>query len=90
MEYKNIQRQKIINKPYIGLRRYMILCLMVSFYTNIFAQQEPAWDNTAKSKWGKEFVEVNIPSTADGTQQKAFMYTSKSKTPQPLIVSLHT
>ena len=56
----------------------------------LFAQKEPAWDNTSKRKWDPAFEKVEIPSTKDGEIQKAFMYKSTSKTPQPLIVSLHT
>ena len=56
----------------------------------LFAQKESAWDNTSKRKWDPAFEKVEIPSTKDGEIQKAFMYKSTSKTPQPLIVSLHT
>lgn len=82
--------KKIVNKKFTVFIVSLKLCFILGFFSNIFAQQEPAWDNTAKKKWDKAFVEINIPSSADGSQQKAFMYTSKSKTPQPLIVSLHT
>ncbi|NDW11483.1 SGNH/GDSL hydrolase family protein [Bacteroides sp. 214] len=68
----------------------LIFCLIIALCTTLFAQQEPTWDNTSKKKWSDAFVEVSITSSVDGTQQKAFMYSSKNRTPQPLIVSLHT
>ena len=54
------------------------------------AQKNPTWDNTEKSNWSTEFEEVDILSSADSSRQKAYLYRSKSDTPKPLIVSLHT
>ncbi|MCC8089671.1 MAG: GDSL-type esterase/lipase family protein [Rikenellaceae bacterium] len=71
-------------KKFIFLVSAILLCGLIS------AQNDPAWDDTAKSSWPKEFVEVNIPSSADGKIQRAYMYGSVSATPKPLIVSLHT
>ena len=48
------------------------------------------FDDTRHANWNSAFVEVEIPSSADTTMQKAFLYASKSATPKPLIVSLHT
>ena len=67
-----------------------ILFLCISSFASLFAQTEPAWDNTSKRQWDPAFEKVEIPSTKDGEVQKAFMYKSTSKTSQPLIVSLHT
>lgn len=65
-----------------------LLCTMPFFL--LFAQKDPAWDDTAKGNWSPEFERVEIPSSKDGVIQKAFMYRTTCNTPQPLIVSLHT
>ncbi|HKB44672.1 MAG TPA: hypothetical protein VKC90_09785, partial [Chitinophagaceae bacterium] len=41
-------------------------------------------------KWSPDFKLVEIRSQADGEIQKAYFYSSTSKDPQPLIVSLHS
>lgn len=66
------------------------LLTLICLTSNIFAQKVPAWDNTAQSTWGPGFELVAIPSSADGSIQSAYLHRSKSKTTQPLIVSLHT
>ncbi|WP_224996240.1 GDSL-type esterase/lipase family protein [Cesiribacter sp. SM1] len=63
---------------------HLLLC------SGLLAQQDPVWDNTENSHWKAPFEQVEIPSTADGHLQKAFMYRSGSTRPKPLIVSLHT
>jgi esterase/lipase len=42
------------------------------------------------NKWSNEFKIANITSSLDSTIQKSYYYRSKSKTPKPLVVSLHT
>ena len=57
----------------------------------LFAQtKEPIWDNTSKRYWSPEFEKIEIPSSKDGMLQKAYIYKTTRKKPQPLIVSLHT
>lgn len=41
-------------------------------------------------QWPKVVQTVEILSSTDGTVQKAILYSSRSETPKPLIVSLHT
>lgn len=41
-------------------------------------------------KWNREFKIFRIKSTLDNKIQKSYYYKSKSNSPQPLIVSLHT
>lgn len=53
-------------------------------------QKEPAWDQSAKSKWDVSFQQVQILSTADHSVQQAWYYQSAGPANQPLIVSLHT
>lgn len=48
------------------------------------------FDDTRPVKWNEAFNQVSITSSSDGKAQKAMVYISKSKTPKPLIVSLHT
>ena len=67
-----------------------ILFLCIGSFASLFAQTEPAWDNTSKRQWDPAFEKVEIPSTKDGEVQKAFKYKSTNETSQPLIVSLHT
>lgn len=65
-------------------------CLVLVMSCFALSAQEPTWDDTSKSKWGKGFTYVEIPSSIDGKVQKAYVYASKSKAKKPLIVSLHT
>lgn len=65
--------------------------LCVSCIVLVWAQtKEPIWDNTSKRYWNLEFEEIEIPSSKDGTMQKAYIYKTTRNKPQPLIVSLHT
>lgn len=54
------------------------------------AQKEAVWDNTAEGNWNNEIKHVQIISSADGAMQDAMFYKTTKKSPQPLIVSLHT
>ena len=74
-----------------NIKAIFTLPLLVIFFTPyLFAQKDPAWDNTAESQWNSRFQKVEIPSSVDGKIQHAYLYTSKSVTPKPLIISLHT
>lgn len=68
-----------------GVCAFCIFCVHL-----LVAQQDPTWDNTAKTAWSTAFQQVQIPSSADGTLQQAYFFKSTQKHPQPLIVSLHT
>ena len=57
---------------------------------SLFAQQDPEWDDTAKTNWPVLFEQIDIPSKKDGKIQKAVFYKSKSQSQRPLIISLHT
>ncbi len=77
--------------------RFFILCnlLIIPLLGNAQKQKSDTskvikFDDTRIIKWNKDFQEVDIKSSADGKIQKAFLYKSKSKKHQPLIVSLHT
>jgi pimeloyl-ACP methyl ester carboxylesterase len=48
------------------------------------------YDDTRKVKWDKDFSVIKIKSSKDTAIQLAYFYQSKSKTRQPLIISLHT
>ena len=54
------------------------------------AQNNPEWDDTKYKDWPSEFRVTDITSSIDNKIQKSFFYFSKSDTPKPLIVSLHT
>ena len=78
-----------INMKLLKLQLIIIL-LTIIFPFTIQAQEQNQWDDTKKSGWPEQFKEVNIPSTMDGSLQKAYFYRTTSDRPQPLIVSLHT
>jgi len=71
---------------------FLLLCFCIGSgcQINLYAQKDPTWDDTSNSKWKSVFQKVDIPSSSDGKIQKAYLYSSKSKTAKPLIVSLHT
>ncbi|MBD0725840.1 G-D-S-L family lipolytic protein [Flavobacterium sp. L1I52] len=71
-------------------RLIVVLFLFLFLNLHLIAQDDPAWDNTTKTNWKNAFKVVDIPSSIDGKNQKAYMYASKSNFKKPLIVSLHT
>lgn len=74
-----------------SVNNFLVVCGFTIFtFTNLFAQKDPAWDDTSKNNWDNTFQKVGIPSSVDGKIQNAYLYSSKSKTPKPLIISLHT
>ena len=71
------------------MKRILFLILgLLPFLSGL--TQQPVWDDTSRSHWPKGFEVVEIPSTADGTYQKAYFHKTTALKPQPLIVSLHT
>ena len=46
--------------------------------------------SSKKNNWDNAFSIASIKSSLDSTIQKAYYYQTKSKSPKPLIVSLHT
>lgn len=69
--------------------KFSILSFLFLFVTNVFAQNDPAWDNTQIEKWPEACKKVTITSTLDGEKQPAYYYAATQPN-QPLIVSLHT
>jgi hypothetical protein len=67
--------------------QFILLFISVSLVAN--AQNDPAWDNTSKNTWNPLFKVVEISSSVDGKLQKAYLYSSQSKTPKPLIEPSH-
>lgn len=47
-------------------------------------------NNSKIDRWENTFTIANIKSSKDNTIQKAYYYKTKSKSPKPLVVSLHT
>jgi len=68
--------------------RRLLLILALVFPAFAFGA-EPEWDDTSVRKWPEGFNVVEIPSSMDGTLQKAYIHTA-SKPGQPLVVSLHS
>ena len=48
------------------------------------------FDDTRNANWDNDFNIVEIKSKLDDNIQKAYFYKSKSNSPEPLIISLHT
>nr|WP_321237506.1 prolyl oligopeptidase family serine peptidase [uncultured Psychroserpens sp.] len=61
-----------------------------NFIRNQFVETYAKIDDIRNVNWDKEFQVVEIKSKIDENIQKAYFYKSKSKNPQPLIISLHT
>ena len=55
-------------------------------FTNNFT----LFDDSRESTWDSDFKVVDIQSTLDNSQQKAYFFKSKSAAPEPLVVSLHS
>jgi lysophospholipase L1-like esterase/pimeloyl-ACP methyl ester carboxylesterase len=70
----------------IPVLSFICFCLFLSSQ----GQNTQRWDDTQKTAWPDGFIKVEIPSSADGKVQNAYMHATGSKTPKPLIVSLHT
>lgn len=72
--------------------KIMLVSILVNAFSfaTLSAQKDPEWDDTSKGHWSPAFEKVSFPSTADGNIQNAYIYKSRSKTPKPLIVCLHT
>ncbi|PWK16621.1 lysophospholipase L1-like esterase [Arcicella aurantiaca] len=68
----------------------LFIFINLSLVIKLYAQKPIAWDNTTESTWNTSFGQVEIPSSLDGKVQKAYLYASRSKSPKPLIISLHT
>ena len=66
------------------MKYFWLIFILVSCGENNIKNQETS------EKWGNEFKVVNIKSPFDDSLQQAYFYNTKSKSPQPLIVSLHT
>jgi hypothetical protein len=54
------------------------------FFSYSFGQSD------LKESWSNAFKKVEIVSSFDGKIQQAYFYATHSKTPKPLIISLHT
>ena len=82
-----------------------ILILILGLATGIYiCQNETIWnvlkkpftnnftpfDDSREGTWDSDFKLVDIQSTLDNSQQKAYFFKSKSAIPGPLVVSLHS
>lgn len=72
------------------IMKKLIVAIIVLTSINSFSQKIIKFDDTRSLEWEKEFEIVEITSSKDQNTQLAYFYKSKSKKPQPLIVSLHT
>ncbi len=65
--------------------------LIVTLMMILSSHATPAWGSDSVSGGKADLVEVQIPSTYDGTKQPALMYVPpKSNAAVPLLVSLHS
>jgi pimeloyl-ACP methyl ester carboxylesterase len=71
--------------PITIFNRFLVLCLCLSINISVFISAEPPRNKTG------EAVEIDIPSTVDGTIQKAIWCPVTEDTqPKPLLVALHS
>jgi lysophospholipase L1-like esterase len=71
------------------VRKITILSVsLISFFNS--KSQVFKWDDTLSKNWSSEFRIAQVISSYDSAAQPLVFYKSKSKTPQPLIVSLHS
>ncbi len=62
------------------MKRYMLVLLTFFILSmTASAQNNVMWDDTSSNSWNSKFEEVNIPSSKDGSLQKAFIYRSQKK-----------
>lgn len=64
--------------------------MTLSIIKKPFFEDYTKFDDTAQTKWSKDFELVEIKSSKDKSIQKFYFLKSKSNEPKPLIVSLHT
>ena len=72
------------------MKKQIVFIFLISMTMVVNAQNNPAWDDNSTKIWADEFKLAEIPSSLDGEIQKAYVYFQESKTPKPLIVSLHS
>lgn len=48
------------------------------------------WDDSRLAFWSREFKEVEIKSSVDGTMQRAYFFKAQAAEKRPLLVSLHS
>lgn len=97
---QNSRMKKLISKPVLS-----ILILVFGIATGIFiSENETArnalikpftenftrFDDTRQTAWDTDFRIVEIKSTLDNSLQRSYFFKSKSSSPMPLVVSLHT
>jgi pimeloyl-ACP methyl ester carboxylesterase len=76
--------------PSLAAFRYGLVALCFTLPTFASANSDPQWDNQSAGPWDSRFSLVEIPSSVDGSLQKAYLHRSAANGPQPLVVSLHT
>jgi pimeloyl-ACP methyl ester carboxylesterase len=64
--------------------------LVVVFTAGIIFFSVFYWHKHQHSSWDASFYVVKVKSSRDGALQNLYYYRSSSKTPQPLVVSLHS
>jgi len=68
----------------------LLFLLLVFPALNLFAQEDPKWDDTKSKDWPEKCQLISIKSSVDGKEQPAYFYKTESNTPRPLVVSLHS
>jgi hypothetical protein len=98
-KYVRVIRKRLL-KPgsfFLVLPIGLSLGIFIGQYKTILSvNQNPPAESSVKpdgnelAEWSKAFKIVNIRSSIDNNEQKAYFYKSKSSQPKPFIVSLHT
>lgn len=68
----------------------IVLLLGLSLSNSLVSHEGDRREKAIVNGWLEPFVEIGIPSTTDGSIQKAFFWATSNEEPQPLVVSLHT
>lgn len=72
---------------------FRLFLLLVLFHTSglqLFAQNDPKWDDTKAKDWPAQAKKVSIRSSVDEKEQSAIFYASPKAGQQPLLISFHT
>ena len=102
-EYQPIEKnEKIAKRAIFDLATFsewahksLLIIPLILISLSALAQKHKVADNipfddTRKTHWPADFLKVDIPSSVDTVEQRAFFLRARSDQPGPLIVSLHT
>ncbi len=72
------------------MKHLLFLSIITLISPNLFAQENPKWDDVKSKDWPGLCKRIIIPSSGDGKEQPAWFFKSTGNNARPLIISLHT